>query len=74
MPIIDMAATGQHIQELRIRKGLTVRDIQDIFGFATGNAIYKWQSGQAMPTIDNLIILADIFGVTMDEIIVTRRI
>lgn len=50
--------------------GLTVRDLQDIFGFATPQAIYKWQHGTAMPTIDNLVVLAAVMDVPMDEIIV----
>ena len=45
-------------------------DLQDIFGFATPQAIYKWQHGTAMPTIDNLVVLAAVLDVPMDEIIV----
>lgn len=70
MPTIDMAATGRNITRLRKEAGLTVRDLQDIFGFATPQAIYKWQHGTAMPTIDNLVVLAAVFGVTIDEILV----
>ena len=70
IPTIDMVATGRNIMRLREAAGLTVRDLQDIFGFSTPQAIYKWQHGTAMPTIDNLVALAMIFGVTMDEIIV----
>lgn len=71
MPTIDMVGTGERISELRRRAGLSVKDLQDIFGFATPNAIYKWQHGTAMPTLDNLVILAAVFGVTVDDIIVT---
>lgn len=63
MPAIDMMATGRNITMLRQAAGLTVRDLQTIFGFATPQAIYKWQHGTAMPTIDNLVVLAMIFGV-----------
>ena len=70
MPTIDMAATGRNILRLREAAGLTVRDLQDIFGFATPQAIYKWQHGTAMPTIDNLVVLAAVLEVPMDEIIV----
>ena len=49
---------------------LTVKDLQDAFGFTTPQAIYKWQQGTAMPTIDNLVVLAIVFGVHIDEIIV----
>ena len=70
MPAIDMVATGRNIAKMRQNAGLTVKDLQNFFGFATPQAIYKWQHGTAMPTIDNLVALAMIFGVTMDEIIV----
>ncbi len=70
MPAIDMVATGRNIVKMRQNAGLTVKDLQNFFGFATPQAIYKWQHGTAMPTIDNLVALAMIFGVTMDEIIV----
>ena len=50
--------------------GLTVKDLQDVFGFATPQAIYKWQHGTAMPTLDNLIVLAMVLGVAMDDIVV----
>ena len=70
MPTIDMVATGRNIMRLREAAGLTVKDIQDIFGFATPQAVYKWQHGSAMPTIDNLVVLAAVLGVTIDEILV----
>jgi transcriptional regulator with XRE-family HTH domain len=70
MPAIDMMATGRNIVRLRQAAALTVRDLQEMFGFATPQAIYKWQHGAAMPTVDNLVVLAVIFGVTIDQIIV----
>ena len=70
IPAIDMMATGRNIEKMRQAAGLTVKDLQMFFGFTTPQAIYKWQHGTAMPTIDNLVALAMIFGVTMDEIIV----
>lgn len=70
LPAINMAATGRNITKLREAAGLTVRDLQDIFGFATPQAIYKWQHGTAMPTIDNLVVLAAVLEVPMDAIIV----
>ncbi len=43
LPVIDMVRTGQNIATLRKQAGLSVRDLQDVFGFATPQAIYKWQ-------------------------------
>lgn len=70
LPTIDMVQTGQNIRRLRIQNGYSVRALQGIFGFTTPQAIYKWQHGTAMPTIDNLIVLAALFHVHMDEILV----
>lgn len=70
IPMINMVATGMNITRLREEAGLSVRDLQNIFGFATPQAIYKWQRGSAIPTIDNLVVLAVLFGVHIDEILV----
>ncbi|MBQ7486471.1 MAG: helix-turn-helix transcriptional regulator [Clostridia bacterium] len=69
-PVIDMAATGVNIVRLRREAGLSVKDLQNIFGFSTPQAIYKWQRGTAMPTIDNLVVLAAVFNITVDDILV----
>ena len=71
-PTIDLVATGKNIGRLREESGLSVRELQDIFGFATPQAIYKWQHGAALPTIDNLIVLSTIFKVSMEEIIIVE--
>ena len=55
---------------MRINAGLTVKDVQDVFGFSTPQAIYKWQRGTALPTVDNLVVLAAIFGVKIDDILI----
>ena len=72
IPVIDLTATGQNIIRLRKNAGISVRNIQDALGFTTPQAIYKWQNGSAMPTIDNLVALAAILNVTIDEIIVCQ--
>ncbi len=70
LPVVDMVKTGQNIAWLRKQAGLSVRDLQDIFGFATPQAIYKWQQGAALPTIDNLVVLAAVLQVRLDDILV----
>ena len=72
MPFVNTVATGQNINRLRTEAGMTVRDMQMVFGFATQQAIYKWIRGQTMPTIDNLVVLAAMLDVTIDEIVVVE--
>ena len=72
LPFVDTVATGRNIDRLRIAAGMSVKDMQMVFGFATPQAIYKWIHGTSMPTIDNLVILAAMLGVTLDEIVVVE--
>ena len=72
VPVIDLRATGQNIKNLRVDAGISVRDLQNILGFTNPQAIYKWQNGDSIPSIDNLVILAAVLGVTVDEILVVE--
>ena len=69
-PVIDLAATGDNIRRLRRERGLTVRDLQSYFGFEEPRAIYKWQKGESLPTVDNLSALGTLFEIPMDQILV----
>lgn len=64
-PIIDLEKTGEQIKRLRTLNGFSVHDIQNIFGFEYPQAIYAWEQGKSVPTIDNLLILATIFNVAI---------
>ncbi|MCR5137451.1 MAG: helix-turn-helix domain-containing protein [Oscillospiraceae bacterium] len=70
IPVINMTATGRNIMRLRMNAGMSVAQLQTVFGFSTPQAIYKWQKGAAMPTLDNMVVLAAVFGVTIDEILI----
>ena len=72
-PVIDSAATGKNIMRLRLEQGLTVRDVQVFFGFEEPQAIYKWQRGQSLPSVDNLYALGALLEVPLDEILVQAR-
>ena len=72
-PVIDLQQTGRNIERRRRDAGMSVRELQTYFGFEYPQAIYKWMRGDAVPTIDNIIILADIFGVGIGDIVVVNR-
>lgn len=73
VPTIDLIRTGENIARLRIQAGLSVRDLQKIFGFSTPQALYKWQRGTALPAMDNMVVLAAVFGVKIDDILVISQ-
>ena len=70
-PTIDLEMIGGNIARLRKAAGLSVKDLQVAFGFNSPQAIYKWQTGAALPTVDNLIGLAAMLHVRIDDILVT---
>ena len=72
-PTIDAEATGMNIRRLRLERGLTVRDLQSYFGFEEPQAIYKWQRGESLPSVDNLYALGSLLEVPMEQILVSTQ-
>lgn len=70
---INTTQTGQNIKRMRKDTGLTIRQMQETFGFGTPQAIYRWMRGETLPSIDNLVILADMFHTTIDDIIAVEN-
>ena len=73
-PTINMEATGRRIASLRAQRGLSVKDLQEFFGFEAPQAIYKWQKGLSVPSVDNLLALSELLEVPMDQILVKNEI
>ena len=72
VPVVNMKLTGQKITLLRKQRGITVRNLQSLLGFSTPQSIYKWQRGETLPTIENLVALACILSVSIDEIVASE--
>lgn len=68
-PVINMAATAANIKSYRIKSGYSVREIQSVFSFSSPEAIYAWEKGKYLPTIDNMIVLSALYGVSVDDIV-----
>ena len=69
-PTINMKATGQRILELRKARGLKVSELSEFMGFTEPQAVYKWQRGESLPTVDNLFALSRILRTSMEDILV----
>ena len=70
---INLIETGNNISRLRKERGLSIRQIQEVMGFNTPQAIFKWQRGETLPTIDNFLVLSELFNTTIDEIVVKEK-
>ena len=71
-PVIDVYETGKNIERLRKEKGLRVKDISSYMGFLEPQAVYKWQQGKALPSLDNMFALSVLFQVPMENILVRQ--
>ena len=69
-PVIDLQETGRRIERCRRAAGMSVRDLQGYFGFEYPQAIYNWQHGSCLPTVDNLLALSRLLGVSMEDLLV----
>ena len=66
---IDTKATGARIRELRKKHNLRVEDIRAYINLSDTQAIYKWQRGATLPSIENLLALSRLFNTTIEDII-----
>lgn len=71
-PVIDMEATGRNIEKHRRASGMKIRDVQELFGFSSPQAIYKWERGKSLPSLDNLVALACIFECRVEDLLVMK--
>ena len=73
-PVIDLKKTGENIKRLREARCISVVDLQYFLGLASPQAIYYWQRGVNLPTVDHLYALSRLFKVSMDDILVPQEI
>ena len=59
---------GATLAELRKANGLTQLDLADKLG-VTDKAVSKWERDLAMPEVENLIKISDLFGVSLDALL-----
>lgn len=67
---ISKAGTGKRIRRLLGEYGLTVREVQEEMELESPQAVYKWLNGKATPSIENLLVLAKMLHLPMEELIV----
>lgn len=73
MAEIDPEKFGSFLVQLRKQKGLTQKDLAQRL-FISDKAVSKWERGLSMPDIALLPPLAEVFGVTITELLSGQRI
>ncbi len=71
-PVIDPVGTGSNIRMLIRNSGNTVAGVGRMLGIADISTMYKWLRGDALPSIDNMLALSTLLGVSINDMLVTR--
>ena len=59
---------AEKLLSLRTGQGLSQEDLAEKLGVSR-QSVSKWETGQSVPDLDKIIRLADLFGVTVDELV-----
>jgi transcriptional regulator with XRE-family HTH domain len=62
-----MVTIGEKIQELRQSRGMTQKRLSELIG-TNNSVISNWEAERIEPTLFNCILLADVFGISLDEL------
>lgn len=59
---------SEKLKEIRKKEGLSQEQLAEKIGVSR-QAITKWETGKGLPDVDNMVILAEIFKTTLDELL-----
>lgn len=65
--------TANRLQNLRKKNGYSQEELAEKIGISR-QAVSKWERAEASPDTDNLILLAKLYGVTLDELLNTESV
>lgn len=68
---VDHVETGKNITKLMTEQGFTVEKMADKL-FLSDRTIEHWRAGTKLPSLDNLVALAEVLGVGTDDILARR--
>lgn len=66
---VDMVAVGKRIRSFRKQQGISMNQMVDFFDISP-QALYKWERGESLPEIQNLLALSRFLKVSIDELLV----
>ena len=72
-PNIDMQRTGIRLKEFIQKSGYCVADIQEYLHLSCPQPVYRWFKGTILPSVDHLLMLSELLGVHMEDLLVKTQ-
>ena len=66
---MDLSGT---IYRLRTERNLSQGDLAEALGVSR-QSVSKWETGGSVPDLDKLVKLSQLFGVSLDELVLDRK-
>ena len=75
VPVIDVEATSKKLKSMRVQHNLSVAQLQEKFAMENPQSIYNWENpdNKTLPCIDNLVILAKLYKIRIDDLLVIQE-
>ena len=76
IPVINVEATSENLKHFREKHSITVAQLQKLFNMENPQSIYVWEDSKkkVLPRLDNLVVLAKLYNVSIDELIIVENI
>lgn len=74
--VIDTEATSLNIKKQMVLKGVSVKDVAEALNLESIQSVYRWinPNSSVIPSIDNIVLLAEYFQVDINDIIFVKEI
>jgi len=69
-PVVNLNGTGANIRKLRKERNIKIGVLADYLGFSDVQAIYKWERGICLPTLENCFALSKYLNVCVEDILI----
>ena len=69
---LDTVATGLRIKQLMATRNVSAREVSNKMKVSP-QAVYRWQNGEAMPTVNNIYILGQLLHTGVDDLLVAKQ-
>ncbi|MDE6219098.1 MAG: helix-turn-helix domain-containing protein [Lachnospiraceae bacterium] len=70
---LDLIMTGQVLKHMIKKKGYTISEIQKELKLSCPQPIYRWMSGQTLPSLDHLYKLSALLKMHMEDLVIPRQ-
>ena len=70
---MDTKMIGSFLKELRKENNMTQEQLGERIG-VTNKTVSRWETGNYMPPAESLILLSDIYGISINEILAGKRV